>query len=62
MYANDRVAHSQLGYGTWQSAPGEVALGIVEALKVGYRHLVCPKPHAVLQIATDTATKDLAKV
>ncbi|KAH6988890.1 NADP-dependent oxidoreductase domain-containing protein [Ilyonectria sp. MPI-CAGE-AT-0026] len=30
---------SQLGYGTWQSAPGEVSLGIYEALKVGYRHL-----------------------
>ncbi|KAJ3530803.1 hypothetical protein NM208_g9164 [Fusarium decemcellulare] len=29
----------QLGYGTWQSAPGEVALGVFEALKVGYRHL-----------------------
>jgi hypothetical protein len=46
MYANDRIAYSQLGYGTWQSAPGEVALGIFEALKVGYRHLVCLKPHA----------------
>ncbi|KAL6362075.1 hypothetical protein LRP88_05559 [Fusarium phalaenopsidis] len=29
----------QLGYGTWQSSPGEVALGVFEALKVGYRHL-----------------------
>ncbi|KAM0426274.1 hypothetical protein ACHAPT_008314 [Fusarium lateritium] len=29
----------QLGYGTWQSLPGEVALGVFEALKVGYRHL-----------------------
>ncbi|KJZ72082.1 Aldehyde reductase 1 [Hirsutella minnesotensis 3608] len=28
-----------LGYGTWQSAPGEVADGIYEALKTGYRHL-----------------------
>ena len=28
-----------LGYGTWQSAPGEVGAGIYEALKVGYRHL-----------------------
>lgn len=28
-----------LGYGTWQSAPGEVKVGIYEALKAGYRHL-----------------------
>jgi len=28
-----------LGYGTWQSAPGEVSVGVFEALKVGYRHL-----------------------
>ncbi|KAJ6784040.1 hypothetical protein PWT90_00327 [Aphanocladium album] len=28
-----------LGYGTWQSAPGEVGAGVFEALKVGYRHL-----------------------
>ncbi|ROW05872.1 hypothetical protein VPNG_08030 [Cytospora leucostoma] len=28
-----------LGYGTWQSAPGEVSVGIYEALKAGYRHL-----------------------
>ncbi|KAI6779873.1 Glycerol dehydrogenase-like protein [Emericellopsis cladophorae] len=28
-----------LGYGTWQSAPGEVGRGIFEALKAGYRHL-----------------------
>ncbi|ORY56588.1 putative aldehyde reductase [Pseudomassariella vexata] len=29
----------QLGYGTWQSAPGEVSVGIYEAVKAGYRHL-----------------------
>jgi L-glyceraldehyde reductase len=29
----------QLGYGTWQSAPGEVGDGVFEALKTGYRHL-----------------------
>ncbi|PGH04783.1 alcohol dehydrogenase (NADP+) [Blastomyces parvus] len=29
-----------LGYGTWQSAPGEVGAGVFEALKAGYRHLV----------------------
>ncbi|KAJ4403535.1 mitochondrial glycerol dehydrogenase Gld1 [Gnomoniopsis sp. IMI 355080] len=28
-----------LGYGTWQSAPGEVSTGIYEALKAGYKHL-----------------------
>lgn len=28
-----------LGYGTWQSKPGEVSVGIYEALKAGYRHL-----------------------
>ncbi|KAH7254992.1 NADP-dependent oxidoreductase domain-containing protein [Fusarium solani] len=29
-----------LGYGTWQSSPGEVGQGVYEALKAGYRHLV----------------------
>lgn len=33
---------SQLGYGTWQAAPGEVGNGVYEALKIGYRHLVSP--------------------
>ncbi|PGH08837.1 hypothetical protein AJ79_05841 [Helicocarpus griseus UAMH5409] len=28
-----------LGYGTWQSAPGEVGAGVFQALKAGYRHL-----------------------
>jgi len=28
-----------LGYGTWQSSPGEVSKGIYEALKAGYKHL-----------------------
>ncbi|KAI5457038.1 NADP-dependent oxidoreductase domain-containing protein [Mariannaea sp. PMI_226] len=28
-----------LGYGTWQSKPGEVGAGVFEALKAGYRHL-----------------------
>lgn len=31
--------NSTLGYGTWQSKPGEVSVGIYEALKAGYRHL-----------------------
>ncbi|POR33394.1 D/L-glyceraldehyde reductase [Tolypocladium paradoxum] len=29
----------QIGYGTWQAAPGEVGAGVYEALKTGYRHL-----------------------
>ncbi|KAG0649373.1 D L-glyceraldehyde reductase [Hyphodiscus hymeniophilus] len=29
----------QLGYGTWQSSPGEVSTGVFEALKAGYKHL-----------------------
>ncbi|KYK56609.1 NADP-dependent glycerol dehydrogenase [Drechmeria coniospora] len=29
----------QLGYGTWQAAPGEVGEGVYEALATGYRHL-----------------------
>lgn len=28
-----------LGFGTWQSAPGEVGNAVYEALKAGYRHL-----------------------
>lgn len=33
------VRNRQLGFGTWQSAPGEVSKAVFEALKVGYRHL-----------------------
>ena len=36
----DTIGVSTLGYGTWQSAPGEVSVGVYEALKAGYRHLV----------------------
>jgi len=28
-----------LGYGTWQAGPGEVAAGVYEALKAGYKHI-----------------------
>ena len=30
---------AQLGYGTWQSSPGEVSIGVYEALKAGYKHI-----------------------
>jgi len=29
----------QLGFGTWQSGPGEAGISVYEALKVGYRHI-----------------------
>jgi L-glyceraldehyde reductase len=29
-----------LGFGTWQSEPGQVGNAVFEALKAGYRHLV----------------------
>jgi len=41
---------SQLGYGTWQAAPGEVGNGVYEALKIGYKHLVS------LSMRCDSAT------
>ncbi|KEZ39558.1 Alcohol dehydrogenase (NADP(+)) [Scedosporium apiospermum] len=41
-----------LGYGTWQSAPGEVSVGVYEALKAGYRHLDLAK---VYENQTDVA-------
>jgi len=29
-----------LGFGTWQSEPGQVGAAVFEALRAGYRHLV----------------------
>ena len=36
----NRKLHSQLGFGTWQSEPGQVEKAVFHALKTGYRHLV----------------------
>ncbi|WWC89817.1 uncharacterized protein L201_004743 [Kwoniella dendrophila CBS 6074] len=38
---NNGVVVPQVGYGTWQAAPGEVEKAVEEAIKVGYRHIDC---------------------
>ncbi|OXG44802.1 oxidoreductase [Cryptococcus neoformans Bt120] len=38
---NNGVVAPQIGFGTWQAAPGEVEKAVEEAIKVGYRHIDC---------------------
>ncbi|WVQ98969.1 hypothetical protein IAU59_006101 [Kwoniella sp. CBS 9459] len=38
---NNGVTLPQVGFGTWQAAPGEVEKAVEEAIKVGYRHIDC---------------------
>ncbi|TFB05934.1 D/L-glyceraldehyde reductase [Trichoderma ghanense] len=52
----------QLGYGTWQAAPGEVGAGVFEALKVGYRHLDLAKVYGNQKEVGEGIKKALAEV
>ena len=36
---NNGLKVQQIGFGTWQSAPGEVRAAVEAAIKAGYRHL-----------------------
>ncbi|KAH7171352.1 NADP-dependent oxidoreductase domain-containing protein [Dactylonectria macrodidyma] len=51
-----------LGYGTWQSAPGEVGAGVYEALKAGYRHLDLAKIYQNQREVGEGIKKALAEV
>lgn len=51
-----------LGYGTWQAGPGEVAAGVYEALKVGYRHLDLAKIYQNQPEVAQGIKKALAEV
>ncbi|KAH6603687.1 hypothetical protein Trco_008462 [Trichoderma cornu-damae] len=52
----------QIGYGTWQAAPGEVGAGVFEALKVGYRHLDLAKVYGNQKEVGEGIQKALAEV
>lgn len=52
----------QIGYGTWQAAPGEVGAGVYEALKIGYRHLDLAKVYANQKEVGEGIKKALADV
>ncbi|PHH92001.1 hypothetical protein CDD83_9369 [Cordyceps sp. RAO-2017] len=52
----------QLGYGTWQAAPGEVGAGVYEALKTGYRHLDLAKIYGNQPEVADGIKRALADV
>ncbi|TQV91914.1 hypothetical protein V2A60_005989 [Cordyceps javanica] len=51
-----------LGYGTWQSAPGEVGAGVFEALKTGYRHLDLAKVYGNQREVGEGIKRALAEV
>ncbi|KAK2010207.1 aldo/keto reductase [Colletotrichum eremochloae] len=51
-----------LGYGTWQSAPGEVSVGVYEALKAGYRHLDLAKIYQNQREVAQGLKKALAEI
>lgn len=52
----------QVGYGTWQAAPGEVGAGVYEALKAGYRHLDLAKIYQNQREVGDGIKKALSEV
>ncbi|KAL6815191.1 Aldo/keto reductase [Trichoderma sp. SZMC 28015] len=52
----------QIGYGTWQAAPGEVGAGVYEALKIGYRHLDLAKVYGNQKEVGEGIKKALAEV
>lgn len=51
-----------LGYGTWQSAPGEVGAGVYEALKAGYRHLDLAKVYSNQREVGEGIKRALAEI
>ncbi|WVR05336.1 hypothetical protein IAU60_002350 [Kwoniella sp. DSM 27419] len=58
---NNGVQVPQIGYGTWQAAPGEVEKAVAEAVKVGYKHIDCAlvyqNQHEVAQGIKDSGAK-----